>query len=338
MNDETRPIAFIMYDSRSGSTLLSALLNQYRGVSVSQETAFIPRILETVGPYNEIRDINSVIEAITSEVQFNELLMNHDAVIEKLKNNKNKLTKLRAIQIILNEYFKNRDPDAWVWVVKSPRIYFHSSELIRLFPKARFIHIIRDGRAVFNSKKGMRSVHGRKTQSNLLKAAYDWKKRLSMARKLGARQIEVRYEDLVTDAPREIDRLLDFLGIPKSDRIKTKDQHDYARSIGEKQQHLHTKVSNKPLSERIDGWQQELAPTDIMLYEILMGKTLSETGYQTIYGADRYLRSAFPILVKAVYYVFHQLYLWSSNVIFYMFVSRDITRRIQEKIIEIKNS
>ena len=101
-------------------------------------------------------------------------------------------------------------------------------EISHVYPEARVIHIIRDGRDAavsaahharnFGRKPGERgSGEGIFEESRLRKLAADWNTRVGRAvldgpKLLGDRYVEVRYEDLLLRPEAEMARLLRFLG------------------------------------------------------------------------------------------------------------------------------
>jgi hypothetical protein len=124
--------------------------------------------------------------------------------------------------------------------------------LNRIFPDAKFVHIIRDGRAVAYSilnKKGeanptmfllsLKKILGNKyrpDRSELFNYGQAWAELVSKAREASAfgpdRYCELRYEDLITDPHDEIKRVVDFCeldwydgfekNIPKTSNMNTK--------------------------------------------------------------------------------------------------------------------
>jgi Sulfotransferase family len=109
---------------------------------------------------------------------------------------------------------------------KDPEHAMHLPTLQKLYPDARLIHIIRDGRGVFISAW---HHNVRAKDSNLDRLGFDdflditakeWAERVILARTTGTlwgdRYFEVRYEDLVADPTTWFARTLDFLGAESS--------------------------------------------------------------------------------------------------------------------------
>lgn len=71
--------AFLLYDSRSRSTLFSTLLNQYRGVSVSSESTFISRIMEFSGSLKTEKNLSHLVHYLYKKSDFRELQVDPNA-------------------------------------------------------------------------------------------------------------------------------------------------------------------------------------------------------------------------------------------------------------------
>lgn len=107
---------------------------------------------------------------------------------------------------------------------KDPDHGLHLDILARLYPRARFIHIIRDGRAVListwhhNQRSGDPRPVSSRIDELLPLAAKEWNLRIRKARQYGRealknRYYELRYEDLLKDAGALLTSLFEFLEV-----------------------------------------------------------------------------------------------------------------------------
>lgn len=276
-----KKLVFLLYDNRSGSTLLSALLNRYKGISVSQESTFISRIIES----NEIPPadhIEKIFCELSKEIQFSELDFNTEKIIEKIKESrKGTIQQKELISLILTEYFEQRDPEAMLRVVKLGD-YLYIREILEMFPDSMFLQIIRDGRAVFNSKKNTRSFAGGMQETNVLHAAWNWVQKLKKAELYKQKFITIRYEDLIKDAESSLSSILDQLNIPSDLRVKTKEQEDYFHDLGMRQKPLHQNIEKKPQEDFIDKWKDQLSKKESMVYTYWSERYLKKYGYEVL--------------------------------------------------------
>jgi hypothetical protein len=101
------------------------------------------------------------------------------------------------------------------WVEKTPGNEVHADELFKLFPEARLLQVIRDPRAVFASRKTrLVTNYGRHAKAHRL--VREWNESSRQIRKLQKHSnnyLFVRYEDLVEDTTRTLEKITRFIGI-----------------------------------------------------------------------------------------------------------------------------
>lgn len=173
---------------------------------------------------------------------------------------------------------------------KDPEHAVHFPDLDRLFPEARFIHLIRDGRAVFvsawhhNVRSRDENLERLGFEGFLDITAKEWSERVQTARKaaagLGDRYFEVRYEDLAADPHQWVARTLAFLGAeadPETVRVcvaaASFEKLSQGRKAGEEDK---GSFFRKGLP---DDWRTQLTPAQVRRFEALAGPTLRELGY-----------------------------------------------------------
>jgi len=95
---------------------------------------------------------------------------------------------------------------------RTPWHVYHLPLIAEVYPDARFVHIVRDGRDVARS-----IVAQPWGPDNVREAAEEWRSSVEAGRAaapaLGDRLVEVHYEDLLADASTEIPRLYAHIGL-----------------------------------------------------------------------------------------------------------------------------
>ena len=247
------------------------------GISVSLESAFVSRILELKDEMI-LRESNNLLSFLYEEVQFKELDIDRFELSRYLKMQKNQITKKSVIKSIINCYFSGKNSDARYWIIKhSPSSYLY--EVIELFPDVIFIQIIRDGRAVYNSKKHTISLNGNKMETNIITAAFDWKLKVKKSEKYQKYIINIRYEDLIQRPDESLEFLLNSLSLNKKEKILIRTQMDYYSNIGEQQKSIHKNVSETPDINIMNKWRNELTVDEVNLYNFINKSVLSKYGY-----------------------------------------------------------
>ncbi len=118
----------------------------------------------------------------------------------------------------IDQLFLSRSNDRR-WVDSTPGYTLIAEELCRMFPGARFLHVLRDGRAVVNSM--IRSGFDTSFAKNFGAACKVWSQYATAGQVFqeshAERALEVRHERLEADPEGEIGRILGFLGAAQSD-------------------------------------------------------------------------------------------------------------------------
>jgi sulfotransferase family protein len=161
---------------------------------------------------------------------------------------------------------------------KTPGFVLHIGMLAELFPEARFVHLIRDGRDVALSY--LDTDFGVAT---LTDAAIYWERFVRAGRAAGnalgpGRYLEVRYEDLVADVERTTVRVCEHIDLP-FDPAMLRYFERSASLDGLSHAEHHQNISLPPTSGLRD-WRTQMAPADVALFEALAGDLLTELGYE----------------------------------------------------------
>lgn len=103
------------------------------------------------------------------------------------------------------------------WVDGTPEYSLHAFELSRLFPRGKFIHILRDVKAVVRSLLNFENVAGYKIVTTEQEAYEYWNRTVSACvtaeRALGSDVVlRIRYEDMIRDPDTTLRRCLEFAG------------------------------------------------------------------------------------------------------------------------------
>jgi hypothetical protein len=164
---------------------------------------------------------------------------------------------------------------------KTPHHLRCASYLIEHLPEARFICMIRDGRAVVRS----RLSHPR-WDHNLITAALIWRSDARTLRSLvsgeHARRFHlVRYEDMINDPEPVLRGICSFLGERFENRmLQSGGECDVPTPYARYYQQPWMMRSTAPIDpSRANAWLAEYAPSELVLVENLMKYELSGFGY-----------------------------------------------------------
>jgi hypothetical protein len=149
--------------------------------------------------------------------------------------------------------------------------------LATVFPIARFVHIIRDGRdatlSYLDQWWGPESV---------TEGALRWKRAVRAGQRAGnelgsQRYIEVRYEEMVSDLEAVLRRLCPFLYL-RFDTAMLR-YHERAERLIAQTDRSHAGLRHPP-SPGFREWRRQMSYPDLVTFEVLAGDVLSQLGYE----------------------------------------------------------
>lgn len=277
------PHVFIVGCQRSGTTLLQRMVDANPNIAIVHESRFVDsyyRACQGLTPEGNVT--GEIVPLIAEHPRFAKL----EVDLEGLKS---LLPDGRAVHYrdFLSDVYDLHGRALGKEVVgdKTPRYVRSIPELHALWPKARFVHLIRDGRDVCLSALQWRSGGELARRFETWKTDpvatagvwWDWLVRLGReaGRDLGPDLYrEVRYETLVADPAGECERLCEFLGIPYDGAMIR--FHEGKEREGS---NLSTKRAWKGVTPGLRDWKADLSPGNTELFEAAAGDLLRELGH-----------------------------------------------------------
>lgn len=329
-------LAFLSYIDRSGSTYLSKLLNEYRDVGVSIEAVFPDGILGIPVIIKSESQIDKALNKIYSDTKFQSWGIDRKKLTAEIKSlDEYPLGFNKLLPIFLKLYFETAKSNACIHIYKSSFIYLQRIKKVRqMFPESKFIFIIRDGRAIYNSqKKSLDSKKGKPFADNPFRTAKKFTRAEKIVKKYRSEKWFhlVKYEDLITDANTEIDKLLRFLGLSK---FKKSDNKDYFKAIPKSQKSLHENLQYGPLRKRINAWKEELNKDEIYIFQNACSKALMNFNYSLEPMNFHVFKKIYIYLKFKLHYVFKRI-IDETKVFFYPNL---LLRRIWYRFSKIKKA
>ncbi len=288
---------FIVGAPRSGTTLLQYMLRSHPNLSLptGESHFFIPlyRNRSAFGDLNRKENLRRVLEAMYVQsaafldTDLHGIRFDIDWLSEVLHTEGRNTIPL----ILAGLYEKNAQGEGKRrWGEKTPYYVLHMPLLLEMFPGARFIHVIRDGRDVLLSLFGRQDDFG--VYNSYVGAKY-WEKYVATGQHLGRRldprqYLEVRYEDLVRDPEPVVHRILDFLGEPFDLSVI------YFRKSKEPGKTPLLQQDLQPAN--LEKWRYTLSRWQLWLFEGAAGTLLYVNGYPL---ATRARPTPLPIRISA---------------------------------------
>ncbi len=261
---------FVVGSARSGTTLVRMMLNAHSDIAVPPESRFI---VELWRDQDEV-EVDGFLRQLEAHKRWSSWETSIEAVRAQLSD-ASRISFSTAIEAAYRAYAQERDKT--YWGDKTPRYVESIPLLARLFPSAKFVHQVRDGRNVALSYADV--PFGPK---NVGKAATLWARRVVTGirdgRPLGpSRYMELRYENLVVDAERSMKALCTFLDIRYDPGML--DYTERARGdVLDRAARYNPNVTSKPMS-KVRSWEDDMPRIQVETFEAAAGDLLDSLEY-----------------------------------------------------------
>ena len=205
---------FIIGLPRSGTKLFREILNNHDKIFIPKaESLFIPFLVKKYGIFPDFesvenkssfkKDLIKSVYCINMSISLDDL--NNDNFDSAMDSN----SWPHIFQYLLNDLV-NKSNKNMIFGDKSPSYIYHLPLLFEIFPKAKFLHIIRDPRDQAISSKKAWNKHIYLSASNWYKSIMSVK---NFVRKNEIDYYEFKYEDLIVNPNSTLSNIFDFINL-----------------------------------------------------------------------------------------------------------------------------
>ncbi len=257
---------------------------KYSNVVIPPESNFIIMIFRHYPKcsVDNNQDLEKLINIIFRDFKFNDWNINR-ATIREIKKKELPISINNFILTICQIYRDHTFPDSEMFGFKKGNYLDFCDEIKEIFPKSKFIGIIRDGRAVFNSKKkSIASKTGLPIETNPLKAALRWCKVLNMLRDYEKKYDDILiiyFKDIIKKPNETVNKSIEFLNVSDILEISPKEKK-YIIPVRYKD--LHKNIEENPILCRISAWKKSLSKDELYAFESIAYNYLISEGYPLI--------------------------------------------------------
>jgi hypothetical protein len=274
----TVPFPIIVARGRSGTTLLRAMLDSHPQMAVPPESHFLVRLGKRRRRY--VRGGRFALQTFVDDLfkQYGVRRWGLDAstVRERLAAS-DVGDYAAAMREVFSLYTESQGKTRFA--EKTPINVLHIPFLSRMFPEARFIHLIRDGRDValsyLDTDFGAESVG---------EAAIYWRRFVRTGRHDGQtlgedRYREVRYEDLLDDPEGTLRMVCAFVDLPydPSMLLYHRRTEELMKTLSHREHHQRLHL---PPTAGLRDWRRDMRREDVQLFEAIAGDALEWFGYE----------------------------------------------------------
>lgn len=261
-NSKNNSPFFIIGSGRSGNTLLRAVLCNHSKISIPPESYVLPNMVRKFKSYNYLpwkELIKIIVGELESHNQFFTWEIDVSPVYQKLlKIDKKNRTLQTIVNKIYTYYSEEKFPGFEIWGDKTPLNTFNLGWLDQLYPNAKYVHIIRDGRDVVSSYLKM----GR--YAKVEDACRRWNRSIDLAKRFGTgknknQYHEIRYEKFVTSSKKEIIKICNFLNLEYENGMTN--HREKLDVLGDANKLKHHNNLSRPINDNSIGkWKKNLNP------------------------------------------------------------------------------
>jgi hypothetical protein len=265
---------------RSGTTMLGAMVGAHSRCVCVPESHFIEHLLTHDGFDPKAVDPQKTLAAIVRHERYR-LLWNLPLDPDTIDPAELGSTYAEVLSWLVRAYGQRLGKTAaLLWADHTPSNFKRSLTMLRMFPDARFIHIVRDGRGVAASLLPLDWG-----PNDILSAANFWMARcaagLAAELQLGSdRVLRVRYEDLLLSPEATLRGIASFAGLSYEPAMAQGTGPGPSRY----NQRQHRLVGQPPDQSRVHSWDHYLTRREIEIFESQAGELLETFGYQANYG------------------------------------------------------
>ena len=267
---------FILGCARSGTSLVSRMLNQHPRIAVPYESHLYNTFYTWLKYYGSLED-DANIDRLITDILATDVMNDWDPQLSREEVWPQIKTRDfgGVVQAILSAYArKNGKP---CWGEKTPQHAFFWDAINSAIPEARVIHIVRDGRDValslLNARFGPKTVYG---------CAHFWNRYLDQMERIKGtvkpeNLFEVQYERLLEEPETELRKICDFLG--ESYEPSMLEFYQNKSRYQTDPQNLQN-LMNPVLKDNKQKWRSRMSVKEISVFEAISSRYLKKYGYE----------------------------------------------------------
>jgi len=276
------PVIFVVGMGRSGTTLLTQLLHSHSQISAPFESKFLMHLQSKYGKRKtwQVKHREHYLKDLQTDRKLR-LYWNIDFTLldQQLAALGEQTTYQEYYRQTMLAYDVSKAQHTTLLIDKNP---FHTQfidQLLKLFPEARFIHMVRDPRAAISSSKKIN------TQRSYPLLAEIWRTsnlRVEQYKKQHQQRFfTLKYEDLVGAPEEQLKRFCTWAAIAfEPAMLEHTRSNTHAGQLAAIEQHSHHKAVGQPINkDALDKWKKDLPTADQKNIEAITVEAAKKYGY-----------------------------------------------------------
>jgi hypothetical protein len=323
---------FVVGKERSGTTLLQVMLNAHPNIIAPPESRFIVLLYNKYGTLKNWSEKN--IDDFCNDLFREGLFRNHwridrDKLYNKLLSFKDTISYALLCKMVFMQWDES-GKRITLFFDKNPIYYYFLPLLEKIFPEAKYIHLVRDYRANIVSHQRVFRI---KKAADL---AYRWVKINELIENCKLRNpgkyFTLTYESFVSNPETSLKEICLFLQIPFSEKM-TEDHTSFLYSSFKENKRdrfreMHESLFQPINSTHINEWTKKLSPEEISESEAVAGDYgMVKYGYPRLLKKPAKLAFARHLSIKLKFLIIKSAYkIVFSNLTLYYFIKLKVWR------------
>ncbi len=279
------PLFFIVGRGRSGTTLLKSMLDAHPNIKVAHESQFMRILYQKYHKKTtwSKTDLESFYNDLWLDPKIHLWPINKEGLQKSLLAHQGTQSYAELCKVVYT-HFESLYPTKDLQLIgdKNPVYSLFVDKLIQLYPEAKFIHVVRDYRAV--AEAHLRVPY---EAHNIASLCYRWnlsnKKIEALKEKHPDQFLLLKYEDLITRPKSELERICTFLNVPFEEHTLNYGQgKDSLKAQWGGVFDWHKNTFKPPITSKINAWESALTPTQIATAETVSHTIGEKYGYRSI--------------------------------------------------------
>lgn len=278
---------FIIGNPRSGTSLLRLVLHSHSQICIPPESHFF-LWLEEKYEHWEMNLLEPYLDDLFQSTKFETWNISREELRASiLKNQPESYAQLNSL--VYFSFNKNNSKSIRFWGDKNKLWKDKLHAIVKHYPKAKFIHLIRDGRDVACSfkeiaAKKLQTKYAPKLPTEISAIAIRWKENVNYIEQFLSelpkeQSISMQYEALLQNMPEEISKVANFLGIEVESQMfeyynQSKDSIEPEAFFQWKE-----KLQSPPDLDNISKFRQQLTTEEIALFNQIAESELKRYNY-----------------------------------------------------------
>lgn len=284
---------FILANPRSGSSLLRLICDSNENIIVPPESGFLEWWYKKYSNWEKSwvhsEYLAKFIIDLASSKKFE--TWDFDSVFfESLVKKIEPSDYSELISLVYYSYAQQQNKNICLWGDKNNYFINKTDIISKIYPNAKYIHLIRDGRDVAVSYKNIQKLNSKSQYkpvlpASILEIANEWVENINKVNVFlesikRSNQLVIRYEDLVMKTEEISQKISEFLDVPYDSKMllyyekNNKNNSEPKATLDWKK-----KTLEKPDESNIGKYKKELSLDECTLFEKVALKTLKNYTY-----------------------------------------------------------